>query len=85
VPQKLGFTQLSISLVVHWISLLVVPVACEAHKVTTMSVISTSTQFLGVTTILFIAESTALACTRLGKSVSICAAMDAKVAALDVA
>jgi len=66
-------------------SLLVVPVACEAHKVTTISVISTSTHGLGVTTILFIAASTALACTTVGKSANICAAISDKVFALDTA
>lgn len=85
VHQKLGLIQASSSALVTCISLLVVPVACEAHKVTTMPVISTSTQGFGVTTILFIAASTALACTIVGKSASICAAIAANVAALDVA
>lgn len=73
----------SSSALVTCISLLVVPVACEAHKVTTISVIVKSTQAFGVTTILFIATSTALACTSNGKSASICAAISVKVFALD--
>lgn len=85
VPQKLGFTHRSSSADVTCINLSAVPVGCKAPPVTTISVIVTSTQGFGVTIILFIAQSTALACTIVGKSASICAAISDSVFAPDTA
>lgn len=81
-PPDEGFTPLSSSAVVTCVSLEAVPVACEAHPVTAISVIVTVTQGFGVT---YTFEASAVeVCTNVGKSVSICAAMSVRVCAVDV-